>query len=223
MASTKDPTTSTTTTPTASASRSSTRLWLVRHGETEWNAARRWQGHADPGLSEIGRAQAAALADRLSQASERPWTRLFVSDLARARETAAILVARLDLEMEVDRRIRELDVGDWSGSTRAEIEARDRDRLLAFEAGDLSIRPGGGESRVELAERARAFAAELAKRFPGEDLLVVTHLGIVRALAPGAEPTNADVTRVSADEVARGEAGHSNSSPVPDATAKSAL
>ena len=209
------------TSTTATSIPPSPRLWLVRHGQTDWNAARRWQGHADPGLSEIGRAQAVALADTLSQATERPWSRLFASDLARARETAAILAGRLDLETEIDLRLRELDVGDWSGLTRVEIEVRDRERLLAFEAGDLSVLPGGGESRIELALRACAFAAEVAERFPDEDLLVVTHLGVVRALVPGAEPTNADVTRVRADVAARGDAGSSASAP--DAGVKSAF
>jgi broad specificity phosphatase PhoE len=141
----------------------------------------------------------------MSLETDRPWTRIFVSDLARARETAAILGAALTLPVEADPRLRELDVGEWSGQTRAEIAANDQVQLVAFESGDLSIRPGGGESREELAERVRVVAGELAGRFPEESLIVVTHLGVIRALAPGFEPTNAGRIEVDALAASRGE------------------
>jgi broad specificity phosphatase PhoE len=182
-----------------------TRLLLVRHGQTPWNVAGRWQGHADPGLTEEGVTQAKELAEAMSLETDRPWTRIFVSDLARARETAAILGAALALPVEADPRLRELDVGEWSGQTRAEIAANDQVQLVAFESGDLSIRPEGGESREELAERVRVVAGELAGRFPEESLIVVTHLGVIRALAPGFEPTNAGRIEVDALAASRGE------------------
>jgi broad specificity phosphatase PhoE len=182
-----------------------TTLLLVRHGQTTWNAAGRWQGHADPNLTEAGRAEAKTLAEAMSSETDRPWTRIIASDLARARQTATFLAEALSLPLEEDSRLRELDVGEWSGQTRAEIDTTDRERLLAFESGDPSIRPGGGESRIELAERVRAVAAEWALRFPGEALIVVTHLGVIRALAPGAEPANAERIEVNANAAARGE------------------
>lgn len=185
--------------PSSRKNPSQTRLLLVRHGQTPWNAAGRWQGHADPGLTEVGRAQAIALAEELASRTLRPWLRLFVSDLSRAKETAEPIATALDVPLLVDPRLRELDVGRWSGLTRAEIVASDRDRLLAFESGDLAVRPGGGESRLELAERARAFAREVASRYPNEAQIVVTHLGIIRALAPGQEPANTQAIEIEAE------------------------
>lgn len=183
-----------------------TQLLLVRHGETPWNAAGRWQGHADPGLTERGLAQAAALAESLQReherSRERAFARVIASDLARARETAARLAAALDLPLEVDARLRELDVGRWSGLTREEIEREDAETLRSFERGLPDVRPGGGESRVEIRERTHAFVRELAERLSGDRIVVVTHLGVIRALVPGAEPANTEHIPVIAEEIA---------------------
>lgn len=187
------------------AMRARTRLLLIRHGQTPWNAAGRWQGHADPGLDETGRAQALALAQSLAAAADRPWSKIVSSDLRRALETAQCVAKHLELEIETDVRLRELDVGRWSGSTRAEIAARDPERLRIFESGDPLVRPGDGESRLALRERAHAFVRDLVRRDPGEDILVVTHRGIVRALCPEKDPTNAEaVLAIAEDIVARG-------------------
>ncbi len=178
-----------------------TRLLLIRHGETPWNVARRWQGHADPGLTEKGRAQAVAVARSLETEPRGRWTRIIASDLARARLTAETIARSLDLPIELDRRLRELDVGDWSGLTRDEIATRDPDRLLAFETGDPSIRPSGGETRLELAARAVACLRDLRARYAGEGLVVVTHRGVIRALVADARPSNADRFEVSAEAI----------------------
>lgn len=183
---------------------SQTELLLVRHGQTAWNAAGRWQGHADPALSALGREQTWALASTLrAERGERDavWSGLLASDLRRARETAEILGEVLGLEVEIESRLRELDVGEWAGLTRSEIERRDRSALLAFESGDPSVRPGGGESRAELRRRARDLVRDLGKRFSGERLIVVTHLGVIRALLPGTEPGHADHFSVVAEEL----------------------
>ncbi len=180
-------------------------MLLIRHGETPWNAAGRWQGHADPGLTEAGREQAQAVARALAAEAQRPWAYIVASDLARAQETATAIASALRLTIVSDRRLRELDVGSWSGLTRGEIEERDPEMLRAFESGEPTIRPGGGESRIEIRERVLAFARDLAERQPGESVIVVTHLGVIRALVPGAEPTNASRIEVVAEEIsARG-------------------
>jgi probable phosphoglycerate mutase len=180
---------------------------LLRHGESEWNAAGRWQGQGDPPLSPRGRREAADLAKtvsaRLRQAG-RP-VRIFSSDLSRAIETAAAIEAVLGREMdgamaagnaEETTRVadlRELDVGTWSGLTRSEIEAQDADRLAAFESEDPDVRPGGGETRREIRARVRAVVERLAVDNSDADLLLVVHLGVIRALLPGAEPQNLDL------------------------------
>jgi probable phosphoglycerate mutase len=179
-----------------------TQLLLVRHGQTSWNAEGRWQGHGDPGLSELGRRQALETAEALRTAPEPAWNLVVASDLERARATAEILAEALRLEVEVDARLRELDVGGWTGLTRAEIDARDPETLRAFETGEPSIRPGGGESRVQIRIRTRDCVRSLIERFAGRRLIVVTHLGVIRALVPGAEPDNASRLPVVAEDIA---------------------
>ncbi len=180
-----------------------TPLSLIRHGETTWNRAGRWQGHADPELTEAGRAAAEILAATLAvEHARQPWQRIYASDLRRAQETAARIAAGLALPLDLDVRLRELDVGCWAGLTRAEIAARDAELLAAFERGEPGVRPGGGESRIEIRERSHAFLCELAARRGGERILVVTHLGVIRALVPGAQPQNLERFEIIAEEVA---------------------
>lgn len=183
-----------------------TLLTLIRHGESSWNRAGRWQGHADPDLTETGRAQAHDLAEQIAaRHREQPWSRLFSSDLLRARRTATILGDRLGLALGVDPRLRELDVGRWSGRTRAEIESMDAETLRRFELGSPGIRPGGGETRIEIRERSHAFVGGLVERHRGERILIVTHLGVIRALVPGAAPENLACVEVTAESIlARG-------------------
>src|SRR5579871_2475081 len=98
-----------------------TTLLLARHGETDWNSERRWQGHADRPLNDTGRAQAAELAESLDGTAI---AAIYSSDLARARETAEIVAARLGLTVVLDPGLREVDVGDWSGVRHDEVAAR---------------------------------------------------------------------------------------------------
>jgi len=180
-----------------------TELCLIRHGQTTWNRDGLWQGQADPELTPLGFEQARALARALSgEQGGRPWTRLYASDLRRARETAVLIGEALGLAPAVDARLRELDVGEWSGLARRAIEARHAALLAAFERGDPDVRPGGGETRIEIRERSHAFVRDLAERHPGERILVVTHLGVIRALVPGAAPQNADRLSVVAEALA---------------------
>jgi probable phosphoglycerate mutase len=169
-------------------------VWFVRHGESEWNAEGRWQGQADPPLSELGRAQAGRLAERLAQLGI---ARIAASDLGRARETARILGARLGLEPSFDAALRELDVGCWSGHPLAEVARRWPDELARFRAGDLAMRAGGGESRLALRERVTGALARLAQSGTGP-VAVVSHLGVLRVLRPGAQLATGDLVRLAA-------------------------
>lgn len=154
-------------------------IWLIRHAESEWNAIGRWQGQADPALSERGRAQAGALAGRLQTAR---FEALVSSDLLRARETAEIVARATGLSLVCDGRLRERDLGAWSGLTTAEIEARWPAELERVQARDPDVRPGGGESIRDVALRARGFFAELAQGGAAGRLGVVAHGGVIRAL-----------------------------------------
>lgn len=184
-----------------------TRLLLVRHGQTSWNAQGLWQGHEGPGLTAEGRAQADRLARSLHARSrhenaDRPWTRVIASDLTRAQQTAVVVAELLSLPLEFDKRLRELDVGSWAGLSRGEIEKRDPETLRAFERGEPMIRPGGGESRIEIRERTHDFVCDMASHHAGQGVIVVTHLGVIRALMPGSEPNNAEHVEVIAEELA---------------------
>ncbi len=171
---------------------------LIRHAESSWNAVGRWQGHGDPPLSENGRRQARVLAAELS--AERI-DRLVTSDLARARQTARVLGDALELTLHLEPRLRELDIGDWTGLTRVEIASRSPDVLNRFEAGDADARAGGAETRTELRRRALAAVREIAVSEPGRRIAIVTHLGVVRVLLPGCELGNAACRTVGAGEL----------------------
>ena len=165
------------------------RIVLIRHAESTWNADGLWQGQADPPLSGRGRRQARALARALAGEAIQV---LVTSDLRRAAETAAVVGRGLGLTPIPDPSFRELDVGEWSGLTRAEIEGRDAERLARFQAGDPEAPAGGGESRRQVRERVQRAAAALLVAHRDRNLALVTHLGVIRALLPGAElPTGA--------------------------------
>jgi probable phosphoglycerate mutase len=177
-----------------------TTLVLVRHGETEWNRERRWQGHADPGLNDAGQRQAAELADRLGSAS---FDALYSSDLARARETAEIVSARVGLPVRLDPRLREVDVGEWSGLTSEEVEALYPDHYRARHDG---VTPWmGGESYDAMGARVLEALREIAAAHESGRVLVVTHGGPMRAVwvAGGGELSSWERTsNCDADEIA---------------------
>ncbi|MFQ5417291.1 MAG: histidine phosphatase family protein [Myxococcota bacterium] len=178
---------------------SDARFVLIRHGESTWNAAGRWQGQGDPPLSKRGRTQATRLALQLANEGIDV---IVASDLARAAETAAILGEALGLEAESDPRLRELDVGRWTGRTRGEIEALDAGELRRFESGAPGARAGGGESRADVCDRGHPALLDIAARHPGRCVAVVAHLGLIRALLPGTQLDNAAWCRASREQIA---------------------
>ena len=166
-------------------------LLLVRHGQSEWNAIGRWQGQADPPLSALGEEQARDAAGRLGATG---FSAVVSSDLQRARRTAEILAEALGLGVRVDPDLREIDVGQWQGLTRTEIEAGWPNALADWSAG-RSEAPPGGETRAHLAERARAaLARAAAEASPGDHVLLVSHGALVRHLdrSLGLEPHPVD-------------------------------
>jgi probable phosphoglycerate mutase len=163
-------------------------IWLIRHAESEWNAQGRWQGQRDPALSERGRAQARHLATSLARAGIEA---IVASDLARAHETAAIVGGAIGAPVRLDPRLRERDLGHWSGLTSIEIAARWPVDLARLRARDLDLQPGGGETLRALHARVAAFVAGLA-RSPGDGAIaLITHAGVLRALGIAPAPGNA--------------------------------
>lgn len=158
-----------------------TEILLARHGETEWNAERRWQGHTDVPLNALGRDQAHDLAARL--AGEHLDV-IYASDLSRARETAEIVGAALGVPVRTLPELREIDVGSWSGRTTEEIQREDhgaRDRVREHGYGWE-----GGETPAQMAERVVAAVRELAAAHPDGRILLVAHGGVIRALGAAA-------------------------------------
>lgn len=151
---------------------SATRVLLVRHGQSTWNAQGRWQGHADPPLSDLGRVQAAAAANALGALDA-----VVSSDLHRATETAAVIAGVLGIgPVLADERLRERDAGVWTGLTRVEIEAG-WPGFLADER-----RPDGWERSKVVSLRALAALHDLHAQMPGADVVVVTHSGVIRSV-----------------------------------------
>jgi probable phosphoglycerate mutase len=169
-----------------------TTLLLTRHGETDWNSEHRWQGHADRPLNERGREQARALAVELGG---RAIDAVYSSDLARARETAEIVAAELGLPVHVERGLREVDVGSWSGLAHTHIETSDPEGFRRWQDGAKGWE--GGESYEEMGERVVATVLALAAAHPGKTLLVVTHGGSIRACRAVAAGLDYGRSRVS--------------------------
>ncbi|MBD0330117.1 MAG: histidine phosphatase family protein [Thermoleophilia bacterium] len=153
-----------------------TELLLVRHGETDWNAEQRFQGHADPPLNERGRGQARELARQLRGAHLEA---LYTSPLRRAAETAAILSVCLGLPARPLGALREIDVGEWQGLTRTEVEERFPEAFARW----LAFGPGweAGETYEQLGARVLAGFREIAAAHPRGRVLVVTHGGPLRS------------------------------------------
>lgn len=154
-----------------------TTILLARHGESDWNRAKRWQGHADRPLTELGREQARELATRLENTE---LDAVYASDLQRARETAEIAAAPHGLDVRELPALREVDVGAWSGLTRAEAAERYPEAYRRWEAGGEGW--DDGETYEELAERIVQAIMRIAGDHPGERVLVVTHGGSIRAV-----------------------------------------
>lgn len=152
-----------------------TTIFVIRHGETTWNAEGRWQGWADAPLSNLGRQQAthaAALVPTMDVEA------VYCSDLQRSRDTAAILADALEMTAVEDRDFREYDMGEWQGLTREQIDQSWPGMREAWFRWELAATPGG-----ELTEafRGRILRAihRVAARHPGGRALVVAHGAVI--------------------------------------------
>lgn len=151
-------------------------LWLVRHGETTWNAEGRHQGQLNVPLSPRGVGQTFRLAERL-RASGVVFDKLYSSDLERAQETARPIAQALDMPIYLDPRIREVNSGRLQGLLQSEIEAHFPDYVRAVRSDPWNTPRPQGESMAEVSRRVEAFLREL----PSGRFLIVTHGGVIRA------------------------------------------
>jgi len=155
------------------------RLVLWRHGETDYNAAGRMQGHLDSALTEVGWNQARFAAPALARFEP---ALVISSDLHRAMDTATVLTEAIGVPLRIDKRLRETHLGDWQGLTGAEVDAGwpgDRNTWRV----DATWAPPGGESRVDVADRAAEVVTDLlAGDGTGETVLLAAHGGLITAL-----------------------------------------
>jgi probable phosphoglycerate mutase len=149
-----------------------TRILLIRHGQSTWNASGRWQGHADPPLSDLGNLQARAAVAAIGAVDV-----IGASDLVRAQQTAQHIADGIGVgPVLVDERLREADLGEWTGLTTPEIEAGWPGFLETHQ------RPPSFEGWEKVATRAQAALRALAHDHPGEVALVVAHGGLIRSV-----------------------------------------
>jgi broad specificity phosphatase PhoE len=166
-------------------------IHLARHGQTAYNHEGRFQGHLPVPLDATGREQAAELAE---VAAGVEIVSLWCSPLARARETADVVAARIGLQPIEDPRFVETDTGDWTDRTFAAVRAEDPDGFARFQRSDPSFRYPGGESFAEQSARVQAGLADLRARPADLPALVVCHRGVIRlalAVALGDEGAGA--------------------------------
>jgi len=158
------------------------RLLIVRHAQSVWNAAGRWQGWSDAPLSELGMEQAARAGQSLAAAGLQP-AEVACSDLARARLTAELIVEQLayDRPVTLEPALREHDIGEWNGLTMAEITARWPNEVELWRHRRLTAFPGGEELST-FDERVRAAVERLGELSLGADVVVVAHAGVVRSV-----------------------------------------
>ena len=155
------------------------RIWLVRHGQTDWNAQRRIQGHTPTELNAAGRAEAAMLANWFA---DRPFATIWSSDLPRAKQTAEAIAARHNLSVNTSSDLRERELGPFEGKTWDEVR-RVRSELTGspVQNGDLADWTGipGVEADEDLWQRVSRQLAAIAKSNQG-DALVVSHGGVIK-------------------------------------------
>ncbi len=156
-------------------------LLLIRHGQSTWNANGRWQGQADPPLTELGEEQAGLAAQALESIDA-----VWCSDLRRAARTAEIIATHHGLTPRVEPGLRERDAGEWTGLTRVEIEAAWPGMLTRH------ARPPGFETDHSLLARLVPLLQKIGAEHDGQRVVAVTHGGIVRALERHLEAEGAD-------------------------------
>ncbi len=156
------------------------RTWyLVRHGQTEWNAEKRMQGQWDSRLSELGRRHADDNGRWLATLGiEHAWA----SPLGRVRETVAIVNKHFAIEPVWDNRLKEWSSGDWSGELYADIQKHRADEWKAWDDDRYNVRPPGGENFHDLAARASSFIAD-ARNHPATTVALFAHGFILRNVA----------------------------------------
>lgn len=155
------------------------RVYLVRHGATVLSAEDRFAGSTNVDLSDEGRKQAGALAERLSGEQ---LDAVYASPMKRTVETATIIAAPHGLELQTDDGLREIDHGRWEGLLRSEAEQRFGGEYAAWEADPFTFAPVGGEAGINVLARSLPVLRSIVERHANQAVLVVSHKATIRLL-----------------------------------------
>ncbi len=155
------------------------KLFLTRHGQTDWNIAGRYQGQSDVPLNQTGILQAAALAKRLSTEKI---DAIYSSDLSRAKDTAQAIANFHQLHINTDSRWRELNFGDWEGMNYKEMSAHSPELFENWMKDSVNTSTPNGESLKQLARRVKTAFDEIKNKHKDQTVLVVSHSGALQAL-----------------------------------------
>lgn len=149
-----------------------THLYLVRHGQTDWNVEGRWQGQSDVPLNDTGRKQAAAMATALAHAGLQA---IYASDLIRAVETAQALAETTGIKVQYDPRLREIHQGEWQGLLASDIQARYGDAFQRRRQNPLNVHPPGGETVRQVQRRVISAVEEILAKHPYGQVAIISH------------------------------------------------
>jgi probable phosphoglycerate mutase len=159
----------------------STLFGLLRHGQTIWNTQKRVQGRLDSPLTPDG-IEAVQKWARFLASPRWQWSRIITSPLPRARTTAQLINNSLCLEIHEEPDLSEQDWGIWEGLTWSELHRDSAEEVQTQVDRGWSFRPPEGESRLEVHKRARSVLSHIGRRYPGEQILVITHQGVIKSL-----------------------------------------
>jgi len=155
------------------------KIFLIRHGEVEWNRRNAYIGSTDLPLNPMGQAQARQLAEYLRS---KEISAIYSSDLIRASQTAEIIAARLSLKVNIRPEMREVDYGEWEGVPESKVRERYREIYPGWRANPVDIRIPGGETFGELRDRALPAFIEIAKAHPKDNVAIIAHKSANRVI-----------------------------------------
>lgn len=157
-----------------------TNIYLTRHGKTVWNLEKRLQGFGDSKLTEEGINQAKELSERIK---DMDIDAIYASPIKRAYETANIIKGEKDIDLIVDDRLKEINFGEYEGSTEEELLKEGRGKeIAAIFGGQMNVKAPAGESLSDLYERVKEFLEEILIKQEGKSILIVTHGTTLRAI-----------------------------------------
>lgn len=157
-----------------------TELIVVRHGESNFNRERRWQGQSqDAILTDLGWRQAECCADALTRT---PAAALFSSDLSRSMQTAVAIARATGLPIYPETRLREIDAGSWTNRMSDEVRAHEPERVQAWDKAPFTTCPTGGETLAQAQLRILEFVSERSPEYAGQSIIIATHGAILQTL-----------------------------------------